>query len=425
MKTLAAVLLGLAVSLSAFAQAPGGLTREQLDVTVDETLTLIEKNFMKTLTREEIVARALNLLLQDLDPYSRYLNPIERADFEAGTKAQFAGVGVIFELDAESKLPRVRSLMLDSAARDAGVQRGDLVISVDGHALEGWPMDQIIGVVRGEPGAIARFSVRRAGVAEPLAFNIKRRIVLTPSVRGVRRDCLGRPNYLLDDKNGIGYIRVSRLAADTVGEVDRAVAGLQKRGLRALILDLRDCTGGLMRSAVDTADLFIDSGKLLTIVDRQETEMFEAAPGKYTNFPMIVLINAGTVSSGEILAGALKDSGRATFIGQRTFGKGRVQVLFPLGENLGAVVLSTGTFQRPSGKTIDRHDVAEGSADVGIAPDDGYEIFVADDEYRAWLELTDALDSPMVLGAEDVPQNSNDRVLHVAVETLVKKLALP
>jgi len=392
------------------------LSREQLDRTVDETLTLIEKNFMKEMSREEIVQRALTLLLQDLDPYSRYLSPTDRADFEAMTAARFAGFGVQLMIDADAHLPRITYLMLDSPARDAGVRRGDLLLRVDGHDFTNWTMDQVINTLRGAPGTVADVLIRRDGVERPLPVRITRREIKTPSVRGVRRDAEGRAQYMLDAQHGIGYIRISRLAADTVAEVERAMIELQKQNARGVIVDLRDCVGGLMRAAVDTADLFLDKGKIVTVIDRHETELYDAAPGRFIDIPMVVLINDGTVSSGEILAGALKDNNRATFIGGRTFGKGRVQNHFKLGDGLGSIILSTGTFQRPSGKTIDRHDVADGAQDAGIEPDiavsvDGAEL----DPWRSRMEL---LDSAAMLTDEE-QQAAPDRILDLAVKTLI------
>jgi len=420
MKTLCAV----ALCLFATAASAQDLSRAQVDRTIDEALTIIEQKFMKPMTREQLVERALNLLLQDLDPYSRYLNPAERASFEADTAAQFGGLGVTIGIDKDAHVPRIQYLLLDSPAREAGVQRNDLLVRIDGNVVKGWPIDKTIGVMRGKPGTVADLLVRRGDAAELLPFKITRRTIVTPSVRGARRDAAGKADYMLDEKTGVGYIRISRLAADTVAEVDRALGELKGRGMKSLVLDLRDCVGGLLKAAVGTADLFIDKGRILTVAGRNENATYDAEPGKYTGFPMVVMINGGTASSGEILAGALKDHGRATFVGERTYGKGRVQVMYPLGDGLGTLILGTGTFQRPSGKTIDRHDVPEGSADVGIMPDAGFEVVVKGDEYKGWYEMTSKFDGPLMLTAEEQLQQVPDRVLAVALDALMKASSL-
>jgi carboxyl-terminal processing protease len=418
MKTFSAAALCLLIAAAAFGD---DLSRAQVDRTIDEALTIVEREFMKPMTREQLVERALNLLLKDLDPYSRYLNPAERAGFEADNAAQFGGLGVNIRLDDEAKVPRVRYLLLDSPARDAGLQRDDLLVRIDGHDVAGWPIDKTMGVMRGAPGSVADVVVRRKGATEPLPFKITRRTISIPSVRGARRDAAGKPDYMLDAKNGVGYIRISRLAADTVGEVERALGELKAHGMKSIVLDLRDCVGGLAKAAIGSADLFLDKGRILTIASRTETVPHDAKPGGVTDVPMVVLINGGTASSGEILAGALQDHGRATFIGERTFGKGRIQVLYPLGDGLGALILGTGTFQRPSGKTIDKHDVPEGSPDVGIVPDAGFEVAVKDKEREAWLAMISMLDGPLLLTNEEQKSDFTDRVLDVALKALAEK----
>lgn len=398
--------------LSATAAFADDLSRKQLDRTIDEALTIIEKKFMKPVTREELVERALKLLLKDLDPYSNYLNPRERADFAEFSAAAFGGFGVNLEWDEAAKVPRIRYLMVDSPAREAGVQRGDRLVRIDGHDVTGWPIEKTMGIMRGKPDTVAEVQLRRDGASELLPLRITRRLIGFPSVRGARRDAQGKPEYLLDETSRVGYIRIQRLAKDTVAVVDAAMAELTRLGATAVVLDLRDCVGGMLDAAVGTADLFIDGGRLLTVASRNDSAVYDAKPGKYTSIPMAVLINGGTASSGEILAGALKDHARGVFLGERTWGKGRVQVLFSLGDGLGQLMLSTGTFQRPSGKTIDRHDVPE-----------GYEIALSKEEHKTWFEHAEKLDGAVMLTAEEQKSPAPDRVLEAALKALAAKTA--
>ncbi len=198
--------------------------------------------------------------------------------------------------------------------------------------------------------------------------------------------------WWIDRTRRIGYIRITEMATDTAARVDAALAALMRGHARGVVLDLRECGGGLLRPALDVADLLINKGLLLTLRERGRETHFEATRGKYTRLALVVLINGHTASSAEILAGALKDRDRALLVGERSYGKGRIQTVYTLGGGRGGMVLSTGTFERPNGHTIDRHDVAEDSTDAGITPD----IVVAMDplQLAAWR---DAFTAPVML----------------------------
>ena len=182
---------------------------------------------------------------------------------------------------------------------------------------------------------------------------------------------------------------------------------------------LRDCPGGLLRPAVDTADLFVARGRLLTIRQRDKDRSFDATPGEFTRLPLAILINAGTASSCEIIAGALADNGRGTLVGERSYGKGRIQVIYSLGEGRGGMVMSTGTFHRPNGKTIDKHDVPEGSPDAGIAPQ--VEVKMSEAEHRDWLAFAEKTTGTFLLAPGELEDAPPDPVLAKAIELLSKK----
>ncbi len=212
--------------------------------------------------------------------------------------------------------------------------------------------------------------------------------------------------WWIDRARRIGYIRITQMATDTATRVDAALAALKRGHARGVVLDLRECGGGLLRPALDVADLLVNKGLLLTLRERGRETRFEATRGKYTRLPVAVLINGHTASSAEILAGALKDRGRALLVGERSYGKGRIQTVYTLGGGRGGMVLSTGTFERPNGRTIDRHDVAEDSTDAGITPD----IVVAMDPIRlaAWR---DAFTAPVRVAPTDDPALARAQVL--------------
>ncbi len=386
------------------APAPAPASAEQLARTIDASLELIEREFVTPMTREELVSRALRLLLQDLDPYSRYLDPQERAIFEADLTASFAGMGVRIDIDEAARVPRIERVNRGSPAHEAGVEVGDLLVRIDGFDVAGWPIERAISVMRGAEGSVATLGILRGDPAAPMTLRVTRRIIELPSVHGASRLADGRSSHLLgsdDDGVGdVGYIRISRLATDTAALVAKALAEIGRLQATGLVLDLRGCIGGSLDTAVATADLFLDDGVIVSVQTRNARRTESANAGTLTDLPMVVLIDDETASSGEILAGALRDHERATFVGQRTFGKGRVQEHMALGDDLGSVILTTGAFQRPSGRTIDRHDVPDSPDDAGIAPHPGYEVVIESADRAAWREMMAELES--------LPSTSNE-----------------
>ena len=378
----------------------------------------IEKHFLRPLPRGQLEEQALDALLHELDPYSDYLPAGEMQLFKQDLEAAFGGIGVVLAFDDPSGYPRVHYLLRGGAAVAAGARRGDLVLAVDGRELKGLPQDSIFNALRGEIGSTVKLQLRRAGEAAPLGFELQRVAIATPSVLPLRRDGHGAPDWWLDRARGLGYLRVAALAADTASTVALAMAELQRGHARGLVLDLRDCAGGSMRAALDTADLFVERGRLLTIRQRGEDEAFDAKPGRYTRIPIVMLINKGTVSSGEILAGAIADNGRARTVGERSFGKGRIQTLYTLGEGRGGMKLSTGTFQRPNGQTIDRYDLPEDQreAGAGIAPE--VEVKMDEAAHTAWLEFADKTSGTLILTPEEQLGAPPDPQLARAVELL-------
>jgi carboxyl-terminal processing protease len=377
-------LLAIAAGAGAQTATPEG------DLRLNEAVALIQQHYLRAMTHDEIMDRALRALLRDIDPYSSYLDPQEWATNGAYLGAEFGGIGVTFKIDEAAQVPRIRYLLVGSAAGAAGARRGDLITAVDGRALRGLSFDGVRSLLVGAPGSPVELTLSRDGADAPIEIAVARRIVRTPTVRGVRRDADGKSDYVLDEALGIGYIRVSRLAEE-----------------------------------IGIADLLLDSGRLLTEVSRSETRNYDAKPGGYTRAPMAVLINGGTASSSEFLAAALQDNGRGVFIGQRTYGKARIQERLALSEGRGGLILTTGTFQRPSGKSVDRHDTPDKPELAGVAPDAGMEVVVEGEEYDAWWEDANLRDSPAILEASDLPDAPPDRVLARAVEVLEAAMARP
>ncbi|MEO8161327.1 MAG: S41 family peptidase, partial [Arenimonas sp.] len=385
---------------------------------LESGLDTIEQHFIQPLSRDQLETKALAALVADLDPYSHYLDAAEMDLFRADLTAGFGGIGVNLDFKDASGYPRITYLLYGGVAGAAGIGLGDRLLGIGGKDVKGQSYEQVSGALRGAVGSTVSVQVRREGVEAPLDFKLARVEIQMPSVRALRRDASGRPDWWLDRSRKLGYARIASLATDTAPTVDRLVAELQHGHAHGLVLDLRDCGGGLMRGALDTADLFLARGRMLTLRQRGKDEVYDATPGKYTRLPLVLLINAGTASSAEILAGALADNHRATLVGERSYGKGRIQVIYSLGEGRGGLVLSTGTFQRPNGKTIDRHDLPEGSTEAGIAPD--IELKMSEAEHGAWLEFAEKTTGTLVLTPEEQLGAPPDPVLAKAAALLSK-----
>jgi carboxyl-terminal processing protease len=378
-----------------------------------EALDVVRTSFLREIPREELEERALRAFLKDLDPYSRYLDAGEWAEFDDRLSAELCGVGITFGLDGEERVPVVERLLVGSGGAEAGLREGGRIAAADGRSLAGATFDEVRSQLVGPAGSFVELAVCRRGSSTASSIRVRRRPVALPSVRGVRRDGEGRSEYFLDAGLGLGYVRISRLAEDTVREVDLALADLERRGLRGLVLDLRESEGGLMEAAVGVADLFLHGGRILSTVTREGTRHWDATPGACTDAPVVVLVDSGTASSSEFLAAALKDNGRAVFVGQRTFGKGRIQERLALGA--GGLILTTGLHVRPSGTAFDRFADAPDLA--GVGPHPGLEVVVEGAEREEWSNRAFLRDAPIAFD-ETTGGTGPDRMLEIGLKAL-------
>ena len=385
---------------SAQEPAPSPQAQAGADTVLDAGLDEIAAHFIQPIPRERLETMALAALLEKLDPYSHFFEPAEMDMFRSELEGSFAGVGLNLDYHDPSGYPRVAYLLRGGIVDQADLRRGDLLLAIDGKDLKDKGWAQVATLLRGRAGTPVTLRLRRAGVAEPITVQTTRVQIDTPSVRAWRRDAQDRPDWWLDRERRIGYLRLASVVADTPGGVAGALRELQRGGARGLVLDLRDCAGGLLDGAVDTADLFVDHGRLLSIHQRDADRHFDAKRGGDTRLRLAILINKSTISSCEVLAGALADNHRGTLFGERSYGKGRMQVIYTLGDGRGGMVMSTGTFQRPNGRTIDKHDVPEGSPDVGIAPD--VEVPMSEDQHKAWLEHAERTTGLLLLTPQEL-----------------------
>ena len=282
------------------------------------------------------------------DPYTRFVSPSQLKDEEIELEGKYGGLGMYIG-DRDGQI-LVISPMEDSPAERAGLKTKDQIVKVDNDVVIGWTSDRVVQKLRGEPDTKVTVWVRREGEDELLSFEITREIIKLHSVRY---------EMLSDD---IGYLKLTQFKHNTADESRNAVRDMMKKGMRALILDLRDNGGGLLDASVKISSLFLRDGMIVETKGRSErsNEKYYADKNYYlTNVPMTVLINGGSASASEIVAGALNDRGRAKLIGEKSFGKGSVQTLFPLTDGSG-IYVTIARYYTPSGKVIDH---------VGLEPD--------------------------------------------------------
>lgn len=426
----AAGLLGAAVARAvppgddAGRATPAGLSTGLFD----EAAALIERHFWRPISRQEIERRAVRALLAEIDPYGRHFDAQEWRDYEAGLASRTASLGVYVGVEPGAELPRVRYLLLESAAAAAGVRQGDWIESIDGRSMAGLGLEDVVPLLRGEAGSRVEIALRRG--ADPTAqltirVEVTRKEHRAPSIHGVGRDAEGRAKFLLSDNPRIGYLRIDHLAEGSASEVEAALRELEALRASALILDLRDSYGGLMMAAIEIADFFLDEGLIAGEDSRQEDRSFVAQPGVLWTHPVLVLIDGGTASSSEFLAAALRDRGRARFLGERTFGKGLVQKKYALSGGLGGLVLSTGRHVRPAGIAADRNDPPAEAMQAGVAPDPGLEFVVEGAERERWADAMYLRASSALVPEADLAAAGPDRMLDRAMALLGESSPTP
>jgi len=313
-----------------------------------ETLLLKTKALQEVKTAQLIRGAMRGMVGALDDPYSAYLDPDEYRDLTIKIQATFGGIGIVVGTDEEKRL-KVISALKGTPAERAGMKSGDIITSIDGKTAQGMSLDEAVRLMRGEPGTQVTVRVYREDEEKEYDFKITREIINVPSVE----------SKLLKDAVPLGYIHLLQFTASSANELEKTIQELSDQGARGLVLDLRDNPGGDFQAALDIADLFMEEGTIVKVRNRYGKEVVHKAGPGAVKLPLVVLVNGGSASSSEILAGALQDHGIAPLVGEKTFGKGLVQTVFPLAAG-DALKLTTDKYFTPKGTDIDH---------VGITPD--------------------------------------------------------
>jgi len=334
-----------------------------------EVLEKINKEYVDEIDQSKSMDSAINGLLQSLDPYSSYMSPEILNEMQTETSGEFGGLGI--EVSMESGVVKVISPIDDTPASRAGIKAGDYIVKINDSQVQGKSLSEAVDLMRGPVGSRIELTIRRRGEKKALTFNIVREII---QVQSVKTDLL--------EKN-IGYIRLTSFNENSGDQIKKKLKELEKNNkVKAYILDLRNNPGGLLSQAIRITDFFLDNGEIVSTKGRKTSEnrKWFAKKGDILNSKtLVVLINYGSASASEIVAGALKDHKRAILLGENSYGKGSVQSIIPL-KNDGAIRLTVAKYYLPSGKSI---------SEVGVSPD--IEVSEESDDFRIKTETDNQL----------------------------------
>ena len=362
---------------------------KQLDL-FGEVLERVRSDYVEKPDDDKLIEAAINGMLMALDPHSSYLNPKQFRDMQVQTKGEFGGIGL--EVTMENGLIKVVSPIEDTPAAKAGLQSGDLITALDKEQIQGLTLQEAVEKMRGPVKAPITLTILRKGVDEP--FDVK-----------MIRDLIHINPVKYNAEDDVGYIRITTFNEQTTANLQMAVEDLQKEigpKLKGYIIDLRNDPGGLLDQAISVSDAFLDEGAIVIIKGRkfEQTQRSNATPGDISDGKkLVVLINGGSASASEIVAGALQDHHRATIVGTRSFGKGSVQTIIPLGSN-GALRLTTARYYTPSGRSIQAK---------GIEPEVVVEEELPDDLKKAAQNAESEANLRGHLKGEEEEDNSKDK----------------
>jgi len=374
----------------------------------------VRSHYVEKPDDSKLVEAAVNGMLNGLDPHSSYMDPKSFRDMQVQTRGEFGGLGI--EVTMEDGLVKVVAPIDDTPAAKAGIRANDVITHIDGEAVQGMALNQAVDKMRGPVNTKIKLRIMRKGADTPIEVAIIREIIRVRSVRS------------RIERGDVGYIRITQFNEHTTEGLKKALsdiaAQVPPQKLRGYIIDLRNNPGGLLDQAISVSDAFLDRGEIVSTRSRdpEETQRFDARPGDkhLTNGrPVIVLINGGSASASEIVAGALQDHKRATVVGTRSFGKGSVQTIIPLGEGNGALRLTTARYYTPAGRSIQAKGIVP---DIEVLQEMPEEVRARSDEMHGESSLRGHLksDGEEHGGSQSYvpPESKDDRALNLALDLM-------
>ena len=395
---------------SSSANAADSDTYRQLAI-VGDIFERVRAQYVTPPEDKKLVESAINGMLTSLDPHSSYLNPDAAKDMRVQTKGEFGGLGI--EVTMENELVKVISPIEDTPAARAGVLAGDLIAEIDGEEVRGLTLEEAVEKMRGLVNTPIDLTIVREGATEPIKLTIIRDTI---KVRAVRHRV----------ENDVGYIKINSFTEKTYGDLQAAIESIKSQapngGIKGYVLDLRLNPGGLLDQAVSVSDAFLDRGEIVSTRGRdpEKTERYDSRPGDLIDGkPLVVLVNGGSASASEIVAGALQDHRRATVVGTQSFGKGSVQSVIPLPEQ-GALKLTTALYYTPAGTSIQGKGI---SPDIKVEqplPDDlkGRDLSRGESDLRGHIKGQDESDEGSGSAAYVPPDPKDDIQLNYALDLM-------
>jgi len=392
-------LLFLVVLVCAFCYANAQRTRNLGDLAL--AMDIIDQEYVEKPDREKLYQAAMKGMIDSLDPYSGYIPIDSLKPFQSILDQEFGGVGVILDGPTRRDRLTVMATLLNSPAHMAGIQPGDVILEIDGVDSAKSTVEDVSKKLRGREGTSVNLTLERVNEPNPVVISVVRARIEVESVLGDRRRLDGKWEYRMEEDPRIAYMRVELFGEKTTEELRRAIASISKDS-QALIIDLRDNTGGLLNSATDICDMFLDDGQMVSTRGRGDRldQSYDAKKGTElsNSIPIVVLINEHSASASEVVAACLQDRCRATVVGNRSFGKGSVQNVIPLDAGLAAMRLTTAYYYPPSGRLIHRKPSAKEDDIWGVHPDDGCEVKLDEKAFIKLIERFRRRSDPIVNG---------------------------
>lgn len=386
-----------------------------------DTFEQIERNYVKDVDRRQLIQAAIRGMVTQLDPYSNYISPEELKRFNQEVEQEFGGIGIQVQMDQKSKRLMVMTPLPGTPAYKAGIKSGDLIMEVEGKSSEGITLEEAVKTLQGKPGTEVSLGVQHAGSDKIEQLKITRALIQVSTVLGDTHKPDDSWNFFVDAESKIGYIRLTHFGRRSAEELQEALEALKKEEMKGLVLDLRFNPGGLLGQATKIADLFLESGTIVSVKGRNTDNRVWSAEkeGTYSGFPMAILVNRFSASASEIVSAALQDHKRAVVVGERSWGKGSVQNVIELESGASALKLTTAQYLRPSGRNIHKFPGAKDDEEWGVGPDADHKIEVTQQEMQEYLEYRRQRD---VIGGAGPKVEFKDRQLNDALAYLKAQL---